>query len=275
MAVLAAYSILIPLLAMVAVMACAWAVVMRLGNGGWTDVFWTFGVGLSGIAAALLAGGTPIALRAWLSALLIGLWSLRLGGHLFLRVAGSTEDFRYARLRDDWGRAYRIKMLGFLMFQAVCAMPLVVAVSVAAARTNPGLDFADAIGLGIGLAALAGEAVSDRQLEAFKSSRSGGVLDTGLWGWSRHPNFFFEWLIWCGWPVIAIGPGLALWPGALALIAPVVMYYLLVHVTGIPPVERRMEASRGEAFRAYQQRVPVFFPWPPGWSTPRPAPNLE
>ncbi len=88
----------------------------------------------------------------------------------------------------------------------------------------------------------------------------GAVADTGLWGWSRHPNYFFEWLGWFGYFAIAVTPGYG--PGWLALIGPAMMYWLLVHASGIPPLEKHMLATRGDAFRAYQARVSAFFPWP-------------
>ncbi len=244
-------------------MLAAWLLVMRTGNGGWSDVIWTFSVGASGVWAALGPGGAGT--RASVAAALVAAWSLRLGLHLVRRVSSHAEDFRYTRLRSDWGPAYRTKMLAFLQLQAAFAVPLVLAVHVAATRPGPFPDAADLIGLVIIAVAVAGEAIADRQLAAFAASGKahGNVLDSGLWGWSRHPNFFFEWLAWCAWAVIAIGPHLALWPGALALLAPITMYWLLVHVTGIPPIEERMLATRGDAFRAYQRRVPVFFPRPP------------
>lgn len=112
---------------------------------------------------------------------------------------------------------------------------------------------------------VAGAATADRQLAEFTASgaNKGRVLDRGLWSWSRHPELLLRMAgLVCLGPVIAIGPHLAWWPGALALGAPMTMYYVLVHITGIPPIEERMVATRGDMFREYQRRVPVFFPWP-------------
>jgi steroid 5-alpha reductase family enzyme len=110
--------------------------------------------------------------------------------------------------------------------------------------------------------------LSDRQLARFVADprNAGGICDTGLWAWSRHPNYFFEFLGWCGWPLFAFDPD---WPvGWLAVLAPVLMYWLLVHVSGIPPLEQVMLASRGDAFRKYQSRTSAFFPMPPPPGTP-------
>ena len=108
-----------------------------------------------------------------------------------------------------------------------------------------------------------GEAVADGQMKAFRASagHKGQVMDRGLWSWSRHPNYFFQWLGWLAYPVIALDPARPLtW---LSLAAPVVMYGVLRYVSGVPPLEAAMLKSRGERFRDYQARVSVFFPLPP------------
>jgi len=112
--------------------------------------------------------------------------------------------------------------------------------------------------------ALLGETVADRQMAAFRAdpANRGKIADTGLWGLSRHPNYFFEWLGWWSYPLIAIGTSADWAWGWAALAAPAMMYWLLVHASGIPPLEKAMLESRGEAFRAYQKRVRAFFPLP-------------
>lgn len=114
------------------------------------------------------------------------------------------------------------------------------------------------------LASIAGEGIADRQLKAFVADpkNKGKVAETGLWAYSRHPNYFFEWLGWFAYLLIAFDAGwnYLWWP--LALLAPAMMYWLLVHASGIPPLEEHMLRSRGEKFRAYQERVNAFFPGP-------------
>jgi steroid 5-alpha reductase family enzyme len=114
------------------------------------------------------------------------------------------------------------------------------------------------------LAAIVGEAIADRQLRAFKSDLANGnaICDVGLWRWSRHPNYFFEWLLWLAYPTIAIDFTGHNPYGWLSLAAPICMYWILVHVSGIPPLEDHMLRSRGEAFRAYQKRTRAFLPLP-------------
>ena len=114
------------------------------------------------------------------------------------------------------------------------------------------------------LVAVVGETIADRQLSGFRAdpANKGKVCDVGLWGMSRHPNYFFEWLGWLAYAVIAVDPTSAYPWGWLALAGPVLMYWLLVHASGIPPLEAHMLRSRGDAFRAYQARVNAFWPGP-------------
>ena len=112
-------------------------------------------------------------------------------------------------------------------------------------------------------AGIAGEALADAQLKRFRENfaNKGRVCDAGLWRWSRHPNYFFEWFGWLAYPVMALSPDYP-W-GWAALLAPAFMYWILVHVTGIPPLEAQMLCSRGERYRDYQSRTSMFFPLPP------------
>ncbi|MBN9365028.1 MULTISPECIES: DUF1295 domain-containing protein [unclassified Devosia] len=243
------------------VMALAWWVVIASGRSGWADTFWSYGTGLVGVAALWWASGNMLEGRMLLVAALLGLWALRLGTHIARRTLNGGDDPRYAELRRDWGERYRSQLFVFLQIQAAAALVLVIAVLTAAGNPAP-LGVGDVLGIVIALFAIAGEAVSDAQLSAFKADRAnaGRVCDVGLWSLSRHPNYFFEWLYWLAYPAIGIGLGYP-W-GWLTLLAPVMMYWLLVHVSGIPPLEAHMLRSRGDRFGAYQQRVRAFWPIP-------------
>ena len=252
-------------LGFVGVMLAGWAWQLAADNGGWTDVFWTFGLGLAGAAGALwpLEPG-PVAPRQWMVAALIGVWSLRLGLHIATRVARSGEDARYAQMRRDWGARFQDRMAVFAPAQAVVSVPLVGAIMLAARRPAP-LGPGDLLGVVVLAGAVLGEGVADHQLESFKAdpANRGRVCDVGLWAWSRHPNYFFEWLGWLAWPAMAIDPSGA-WPaGWLSLVAPLTMWLLLNFLSGVPPLEAHMLRSRGEAFEAYQRRTSAFFPLPP------------
>jgi len=245
-------------------MAIAWVVQQRTGNSGWVDTIWTFSVGLAGAGSALwpVAGAAPNA-RQWLVAALVAIWSLRLGVHIAVRSAGITDDPRYAAFARDWGLDAPRKMFIFLQNQGFGSIPLVFSIFIAARFPYPALRIQDAMGALILLAAIAGEALADAQLKKFRddTANKGRVCDVGLWRWSRHPNYFFEWLGWLAYPVIAISPDYG-W-GWATLLAPVFMYWILVHVTGIPPLEEQMLRSRGERYRHYQSRTSAFFPLPP------------
>jgi steroid 5-alpha reductase family enzyme len=244
-------------------MAGAWVVQQRTGNSGWVDTIWTFSLGLVGVAGALWPmAGQAVTPRQWLIAALVTLWSLRLGSHIAARSAKITDDPRYAAFAQEWGVRSPRRMFIFLQNQGFGSIPLVFSIFVAAHVPLPALRIQDYLGALILLAGIAGEALADAQLKAFRSdpSHKGKVCYTGLWAWSRHPNYFFEWFGWLAYPVIAISAGYA-W-GWLALLGPTFMYWILVHVTGIPPLEDQMLRSRGDAYRAYQSRTRKFFPLP-------------
>ena len=245
-------------------MAGAWIVQQRTGNSGWVDTIWTFSLGLVGAAGALwpVAGTAPNA-RQWLVAALVTLWSLRLGLHIAARTSGIADDPRYAAFAREWGADSPRRMFLFLQNQGFGSIPLVFSIFVAAHFPAELLRPQDYLAALILLLGIAGEALADAQLQRFREDpiNQGRVCDTGLWRWSRHPNYFFEWLGWLAYPVIAISPDYG-W-GWATLLAPAFMYWILVYVTGIPPLEQQMLRSRGERYRDYQSRTSLFFPLPP------------
>src|SRR3984885_5877226 len=245
-------------------MAGAWMVRERAGNSGWVDTIWTFAVGLVGAVSALwpVAGAAPNA-RQWLVAALVAIWSLRLRLHIPVRTSGITDDPRYAAFAKEWGVDSPRRMFVFLQNQGFGSIPLVFSIFVAARFPSDLLRPQDYLGALILFAGIAGEALADAQLNRFRAdpANKGRVCDIGLWRWSRHPNYFFEWFGWLAYPVMALSP---LYPwGWATLLAPAFMYWILVHVTGIPPLEQQMLRSRGERYRDYQSRTSMFFPLPP------------
>jgi steroid 5-alpha reductase family enzyme len=247
-----------------ATMGVAWQVAERTGRSGWIDAIWTFATGLAGIAIALLPA-SPGAFRPILVASFSALWSLRLGLHIVLRTARGGDDPRYRQLRAEWGDKASERLFWFLQVQAAAALVLVLSVAAAAHRPDIGLDLRDGLGVALFAIAVFGERAADRQLARFGGDpkNKSKICDVGLWSYSRHPNYFFEWLVWVSFAIIAIAPdGHYPW-GWLGLAAPILMYVLLVHVSGIPPLEAHMLRSRGDAFRIYQTRVNAFWPGPP------------
>lgn len=251
------------LAAMLVVMVGAWAYGLAVKNGGWTDVFWSFGTGFVLAAAAFVATGTDTsqARRLMIAAFML-VWGLRLGLYLAPRVAGHPEDPRYAAFRAT-AKNYPLTMLWVSLPQAPASALLGLSVVVAAQRPVPQLDLRDALALIVYVVAIVGETVSDAQMKRFRANpdNKGQVIDTGLWAWSRHPNYFFQWLGWMAYPVMALDPSRPV--TLLTLVAPAVMFGLLRYVSGVPPLEEAMLKSRGDKFRDYQKRVSVFFPLPP------------
>jgi steroid 5-alpha reductase family enzyme len=241
------------------VMMAATAVQLLTGKSGWIDTLWTFAVGAGGIAATVLPVEGANDMRRLAVGVLVAIWALRLGLHIAARTHESEDDPRYAALKAEHPKDWPFYLFWMLQAQAIAAFILVMAVRFAALNPAPFPAVTDLIGILILLIAFTGEALADAQLRAFGKAHKKAVANTGLWRWSRHPNYFFEWLGWCGWAVIALsGPF-----GWLALLAPLQMYVLLVHVSGIPPLEKHMRETRGQAFDDYAARTSAFFLLPP------------
>jgi len=249
------------------IMTMAWLVWRGSRNSGWVDTIWTFGLGLVGLAGAVTA--MPMRLQSVLVAAMAAIWSLRLGLHIARRTRGITDDPRYAKLIAEWGTGASASMFWLLQKQALVSIPLALSMWLAANALRPVPSAQAAIAVLVFVVAVAGEAAADEQLRRFRDdpANKGKICDAGLWKWSRHPNYFFEWLGWLAYPVLAIDLGGHDPWGYVALAAPLCMYWLLVYVSGIPPLEEHMLAKRGDAFRKYQMTTNVFFPGPPKTST--------
>ncbi len=266
-------AMIVAALLLISAMTVAWAVRLRTGSSGWIDTIWSAAVGLAGLVAALGAAGGG---RRWMIAGLIVLWSGRLALHIGARTRGAADDPRYAELERQWGGAFRFRLFLFLQIQAAVGLILAFAVHLAAGARAPFPGPIDGLAAAVVIAGIAGEALADAQLRRFRASApAGSVCDAGLWGWSRHPNYFFEWLVWCGFALFAL-TGIGDRPGQiLAIAAPVTMWVLLVHVSGIPPLEAHMAKTRADAFLAYAARVSPFVPRPPRPAPARTAAHLE
>ena len=241
-------------------MAGAWAVATRSGLSGRADAIWTFATGLACLAA--LAVGTVHPERAAIPAIYLTVWTLRLGYYLWRRAAHG-DDPRYAEMKRDWGDKASSRLFLFLQIQAVASGPLAISAFVAAGAPRGAPDWRDGLAALVFFAALVGEGIADRQMADFKAdpANKGSICERGLWGWSRHPNYFFEWIGWLGFPLLALQQGYS--TGWLSLLAPAWMYVLLVYVSGVPPLEKTMRASRGAKWDAYAARVSSFWPLPP------------
>lgn len=239
-------------------MAALWAAQRRTRNAGVVDVAWSFATGALGAAFALAADGAwP---RRLIVAGLAAAWGVRLGLHLWVRVGREAEDGRYQQMRREWGADADRRLLIFFQLQALAAVAFALPM-LAAGRSVAPLGVLDVAGIALWLIGLGGEAVADAQLAAFRADprNRGRVCQRGLWHYSRHPNYFFEWLHW--WSYAALAVSSPLW--WLPLAAIVAMGYTITRVTGIPPTEAQAIRSRGDAYRAYQRTTSPFVPWPP------------
>ena len=149
----------------------------------------------------------------------------------------------------------------------MASWPLALTAYCAARAPRPGLDWRDGLAIALFALAFAGETVADQQMAGFKQTPAnrGRICDQGLWAWSRHPNYFFEWLGWLAYPIMAVEAGYP--AGWLTLSGPLVIYVLLVHVSGVPPLEAHLSRSRPAEFAAYAENVSAFWPRPPRRST--------
>ena len=248
-------------------MTAAWGYQRWTRNAGWGDVFWSFGTGMAGAAVSLVpaSGMEGPSARQWIVAALAGLWGVRLGLHLRRRVANGPEDVRYVQFRREWGAGFQRRFFWFLQIQALASMALAFTIFLAAHNPASGIRPLDLAGIALLVMAIGGETVADSQLRRFKSdpANKDGVCDRGLWAWSRHPNYFFEWLCWVAYALVAIDPAGAYPWGWLALGGPALMYWLLAHVSGVPPLEAAMIRTRGDAYRRYQSHTSALIPLPP------------
>jgi steroid 5-alpha reductase family enzyme len=242
--------------AALAVVALLWAIQLRTHDAATADIAWTLLVAGGAIASGLLVDADP-----WRRALVAGLaavWALRLGAYLLLDrvLAGHAEDGRYRTLRERWGARAPRNFLFLYVAQLVVAALFIAPIW--AAMHGGRLDGWTAAGVVVWSIAVIGEAVADRQLARFRADSSNRrvVCRAGLWRYSRHPNYFFEWTHW--WAYVLIGHA-----APLTLLGPVVMLLFLFRITGIPYTERQAVASRGERYREYQRTTSVFVPWPP------------
>lgn len=242
-----------------ALMIVLWIVQVRARDATHVDVGWAYGIGLLAVLGAGLGAGA-VTQRA-LAAVLVGAWSLRLGTYILVRgvIRGHGEDRRYAEMRERYGP--RANRNFFVFFQAQAAF--IVAFSLPAllisfnhsARVAP-LEW---VGIAVWAVGVGGEWLADRQLSRWKAEHPGLTARGGLWRYSRHPNYFFEWVTWVGLALVAAA---APW-GALAFLTPAFLLVLILFVTGIPPSERQALRSRGDDYRRYQRETSAFIPWPP------------
>ncbi len=240
------------------VFTITWIVQLRTKNAAIVDAVWSVSFPLMAVIYFLLVPEHRT--RQFLILGLVGVWGLRLAIHLLVRTLAHDEDVRYTALRNEWGNKQNILMLRFYYFQAILALILSLPFALIMINTSSDISWIEWVGAGIWLIAVIGESTADQQLKNFKSNAAnkGKICDRGLWYYSRHPNYFFEWLIWFAFFMMALGSPL----GWLTIVCPVFMLYFLLKVTGIPYTESQMVKSKGHAFVEYQKTTSAFVPLP-------------
>ena len=240
-------------------MLVIWWLALRINNLGIVDIAWSAAFAPAAVFCAAATHGDPA--RRWLIAGMATLWSLRLGTHLYIRVVGQHphEDVRYAQMRVKWGAHLKSKVLIFFELQAVLIGLLSTPFLIACLNPRPGISILEWAGVAVWAVAMAGESLADWQLKQFRMrpENRGKICQGGLWNYSRHPNYFFEWLVWVGFFLFAWdSPG-----GCYTVLCPGLMLFFLLRVTGIPLTEELSVKSKGDAYREYQRTTSAFVPW--------------
>lgn len=258
MSLLQVFALALPLI--VVMMALLWLVSLRLRDASIVDIFWGIGFIAVSIFSFAVTGGTTI--RRPLVLALVALWGVRLAGHIFQRNQGKGEDPRYRAWRDQagtdfwWISYFKVFLLqGGVMW--IVSLPLLVAI----AATTPGhLTLLDIAGLLLWIGGFLFEAIADWQLARFKRdpANKGKVLQSGLWAYTRHPNYFGESLIWWGFFCLAAATP----SGYVTVLSPLLMTWLLLRVSGVAMLERNLRREKPQ-YEAYIRKTNAFFPGRP------------
>jgi len=244
--------------ALILLFAAVWAWQLTSENAGMVDPVWAFSLGAVAVFYGIVGDAAPL-VRV-LVAVGGGVWGVRLGLHLWRRNAGKPEDPRYHRFRQQWGADAKRNMFWFFELQTVISMVLSLAFAVPAWRTSTPSRVWIVVAVLIWLASVVGEWMADRQLRRFKenAANNGEVCRVGLWRYSRHPNYFFECLHWVAYVALAAGSSW-IW---LTLLAPVLMAWLLMKLSGVPMLEAHLVHSR-TGYAEYMRDTSPLIPWPP------------
>jgi steroid 5-alpha reductase family enzyme len=249
--------LLLGLAASVLVFTILWVVSLRLQNSSIADVAWAPNILLIGLIYYFTSEGAL--LRTELTLALVAIWAVRLGLHLFYRQRLEGEDHRYVKWRDEYeDNWWWISYFKVFLLQSVLAWVVSLPIYFAIVSVGPAsLTWLDYVGVAVFVTGFLFETVSDEHLRRFRADRAnkGRVLDTGLWSYTRHPNYFGEALIWWGFGIIGVATG-----GLPGLIGPVILTYLLIYVSGIAMIEPSLFTKQG--YSSYAGKTPVFLPLP-------------
>jgi steroid 5-alpha reductase family enzyme len=243
-----------------------WRVAVAIRDVSFIDVVWAYGMVLLAWATALRLPSGPAGPMGWALLALVSLWGVRLGTHLLLRWRRLGRDPRYDRIlgnameKRGWSFSTAALLLVFLLQGPLLWFACIAAQAgmIADAGAAPGpLALA---GVALALAGIGFESIGDAQLEAFRKNPAshGKVLDTGLWRYTRHPNYFGDALAWWGIWLLAFAAGAGLW----TIAAPLFLSWTLNRWSGVPILEKRLQKNR-PGYADYVARTSGFIPWPP------------
>lgn len=241
------------------IMFSVWLWAYRIKNAGVVDIFWAFNFSVIAILLYLFATGLPE--RKMIMCAMVFIWSMRLGIYLLIRVGShlKEEEGRYKKLREEWAPNANTKFFFFFQAQALSNIYLAIPFFIICFNPRPEISILEYIGIAVWAISIIGEGIADGQLKKFKGNpaNKGKVCNAGLWNYSRHPNYFFESMIWIGYFLVALNADY----GWLAVLSPVTILFLLFRLTGIPMTEEQSIRSKGDAYREYQKTTSVFVPW--------------
>jgi steroid 5-alpha reductase family enzyme len=250
--------LLVTAVTVVCMVIAVWGLSVKIRDASIVDIFWGFGFVV--IAWVTRATATGNSTRQWILVACTTLWGLRLSAYLFWRNHGKGEDFRYRAMRKKHGAAFAAKSLyTVFLLQGLLMWIVSLPVQTGQMYVSPnGLGAYGVFGVGLFAFGLAFETIGDFQLARFKANpeSAGKVMDRGLWGWTRHPNYFGDYCVWWGLFFIAVRGGWGVVPSA---IGPMVMSILLTRVSGVPMLEHTM-AQRRPGYVEYVARTSPFFP---------------
>jgi steroid 5-alpha reductase family enzyme len=242
-------------------MLVAWLIAKKINNAAVVDVAWP--LAFAGVAVMAYLIGEGAVLRKTIICAMVLVWSLRLAIHhgMRLRRRHPREDSRYAVLREQYPRHVWLMFFALFQLEAVQLVLLSLPLAMAASNLQVSLSAWEVGGIALWLVAMGGETLADTTLERFRSKpeNAGRVCERGLWRFSRHPNYFFEWLVWVAMFLFALGTP----DGWITVYCPIIVLASLWGISGIAAIEAPMRRSFGPAYEAYRRGTSAFVPWFP------------
>ena len=245
-------------------MTALWPLSLKLADVSIIDILWAPAFAVLGLACFI---ATPVTgARAAIAVALVLVWAIRLGSHIFARWSHlGHEDYRYAEMRRQRGANFPLVSLVTIFWLQALLLWIISFPLQAAASSDAPLGVLDVVGTVLALAGIVIETVADWQLTHFRADPANRdkVMDQGLWSWSRHPNYFGDFVLWWGFFLLGMASGAPWW----TILGPLVMSALLIHFSGAGLMEDTIIVRR-PGYADYIRRTSLFVPWPPQGEKP-------